>query len=151
MRSCHPYLFRMMDETPGWAKDLGEKIAVRFDGLDERLGGLGTRLGRLDERMNGFDARLEGMATLEELSKVSAEIARVRTDLMERMDRLQEALTQQQTESFVNFAASNLTQKQQKSGQEEFRLLEEQVSALTRLVMRLRVRLDDLEGKQRDH
>jgi hypothetical protein len=89
-------------------------------------------------------ADLGDLATHAELDTLNANLQALRLDLLARIDRLQEALTQQQQESVVNHAIAS-------RARDAMRGIEEEVSALTRMVMRLSRRLDDIEGREAGH
>jgi uncharacterized protein YceH (UPF0502 family) len=147
-----------MEQPPLWASALIEHVqamraemATRTD-LGALRGEMATRTdlealrGDMVTRadLEALRAELGMLATHQELDQLNASLMRIRTEIMERIDRLQEALTQQQQESVVNYAAAS-------RARETMRSLEEEVTALTRMVMRLSRRLDDLEGRQKDH
>jgi chromosome segregation ATPase len=141
-----------MEQPPSWAVALIEQVqamraemATRADlvALRADLEALRADLEALRGEMV-TRADLGILATHEELDQLNASLMRIRTEIMERIDRLQEALTRQQQESVVNYATAS-------RARETMRSLEEEVTALTRMVMRLSRRLDDLEGRQKDH
>lgn len=131
----------MQDETPGWAKALETGLSARLDMLASRMDGLATR------------ADLEGLATRAELETLAtridglatrAELNRMRADIMDRIDRLQDALAQQQTESAVNYASADKVRDMMRS-------TEDQLSAMMRMIFSIRSRLDEVERKLLGH
>ncbi|QYU66334.1 DUF1664 domain-containing protein [Leptolyngbya sp. 15MV] len=135
-----------MDDTPAWAKGLIEQIGAMRADFDALRAEMATRanMDALRADMDALRAEMGNLATHAELDQLNAALVRARAEIMARIDRLQEALTQQQDESVVNYAASNRAEEMIKN-------LRDEVSVLTRIVMRLRTRLDDIEGRQRDH
>lgn len=138
----------MSDEMPAWAREMQNLLLGRLDGIEGRfegrLDGIDVRLGGLKGRLDGFESRLGAIEARISTLATRDELSRVRADIMERIDRLQEDLTRQTEEGTVNYnmaatAAGRLVS------------LEETVISLTRLVRRVQSRLDDLEGKQQGH
>jgi uncharacterized protein YPO0396 len=89
-------------------------------------------------------ADLGNLATHAELDELNASLQRIRTEIMERLDRLQAALTQQEQGRVVNYATASVSR-------ETLRSLEEQLSTVTRMAMRLSRRMDQIEGRQPGH
>jgi len=148
-----------MEQTPAWAGALieqfgalradmtalrGDVVALRAD-MTALRGDMATQadLAALRAEM-ATKADLGDLATHAELDTLNANLQALRLDLLARIDRLQEALTQQQQQSVVNHAIAS-------RARDAMRGIEEEVSALTRMVMRLSRRLDDIEGREAGH
>ena len=128
----------MNDDMPRWAKAMEERLAARMV----------TR-----EEMNALRADLRAFATREDLAAFATredlaafatreDLIRFRADIMERIDRLQNALTKQVTEGEVNYNMAATMAGRVGS-------LEETVIALTRLVRMLSSRVDELDNRQK--
>lgn len=81
-----------------------------------------------------LEARINVLATRDDLSRLLA-------DASERIER---AAIQRDEKGLINLLGTSREE-------ERLRSTEDQLNALTRIVMRLRTRLDDLEGKQQGH
>ena len=79
------------------------------------------------------------------LREVTSELATLRTDVMARIDHLQDALTEQRQSDVVTVATADRAERIVKSLQEDNMSLGEQISALTKMVRRLQTRVDKLE------
>jgi chromosome segregation ATPase len=77
---------------------------------------------------------------------LSVDVSTLRTDLMARIDRLQDALTQQRVSDVVTYAAAERAETIAKATRSEADSLGDQMAALTRMVRRLETRMDQLEG-----
>ena len=108
--------------------------------------GLEQRLKTLE---GGQKALEQGQKTLEKgQDALRGELIQTRADLMSRLDRLQDAFTEEKEGRVVNFGAGERAERIAKAASDETRLLGEQVTALTRLVHRLQSSLDALRGFQ---
>jgi hypothetical protein len=94
--------------------------------------------------LEAIRADLGNLATHAELDDLNASLMRIRAELLERLEKLQKALTQQEQESVVNYATASISR-------ETLRSLEEQLTTVTRMVMQLSRRVDKIEGRPSDH
>jgi hypothetical protein len=96
---------------------------------------------------------LSGISALElnvtnitvELTDLRADVTTFRTDVMARIDRLQDALTEQRQSDVVTFGAAERAEQIAKAAREDNLSLGEQLTALARMVRRLQTRVDQLE------
>jgi uncharacterized coiled-coil DUF342 family protein len=75
-----------------------------------------------------------------------AELTQVRVDLMGRMDRLQNALTDIRNDIGVNFGASDAVKRATDNTRDEVRSLSEMMSALVRKARALETRVREITG-----
>jgi chromosome segregation ATPase len=136
----------MQDETPGWAKALETGLSARLDTLVTRMDGLASRMDGLATRaeFEGLANRIDGLASRMDGLATRAELNGMRADIMDRIDRLQDALAQQQTESAVNYASADRVREMMRS-------TEDQISAMMRMIFSIRTRLDEVERKLLGH
>jgi hypothetical protein len=93
----------------------------------------------------GLDARLERIEA--RLDRVEAELPRLRGDLMARMDRPQDKVARMFEDIGVNFASADRAIRGVRAQRDEMVSLEDQVSALTRLVHKLQADINALRGE----
>jgi hypothetical protein len=131
----------MSDAAPGWAVAMEARLAERLDGLTAYVDKLPTRaeFDKLPTR-----AEFDKLPTRAEFERLRADLDRARSDIMARIDRLQDELTRQGEEGVVNYNLSASTTGRLVA-------LEDTVITLTRMLKRVQSRLDDLEGKQQGH
>lgn len=91
------------------------------------------------------DVTLETLAAL--VQRVIEGQDRLRSDLMARMDRLQDALTAQHDADVVNYGAAERAERIAQSAREEVRALGEQVGAMVRQIQRLQSEVRQLRGE----
>jgi predicted nucleic acid-binding Zn-ribbon protein len=89
--------------------------------------------------------KTEQTALRADVTTLRTDVTTLRTDVMARIDRLQDALTEQRASDVVTFGAADRAEKIVKSLQEDNLSLGEQISALTKMVRRLQTRVDKLE------
>jgi uncharacterized coiled-coil DUF342 family protein len=75
-----------------------------------------------------------------------AELGQTRVAIMERMDRLENSLTDIRNDIGVNFAASDVVKRANDNTREEMRALGEVVSGLVRKVRTLETRVREITG-----
>lgn len=125
---------------------LDERLS-RFDEglsrLDERFSGFDEGLSRLDERLSGFDRRFSGVE--ERLSRVETQLVSLRSDLMARMDRLQDKLSGVTDDLTVNYSAAEQSERMARNAMEETRGLAEIVSAMQRQIRRISAKVFGFE------
>jgi chromosome segregation ATPase len=128
-------------------------------------------LSRLEAGQAALQQAVAALATRAELAQVRAELTQVRLDLMgrmdrleagqerletsqtslradtmERMDRLQDSLTDIRNDIGVNFGASDAVKRANDNTREEVRALSEMMSALVRKVRALETRVREITG-----
>ena len=82
------------------------------------------------------------------MDRLEASQLQYRTDMMDRIDRLQNTLTTHQESGIVTLGAGERAERIAKAASDEVRLMSEQFSTLTRLVLTLQHSVD---GLRRDH
>jgi polyhydroxyalkanoate synthesis regulator phasin len=102
----------------------------------------------MGERPEWVEEIVRGIADLSaRLERVETELPRLRGDLMARMDHLQDRLSQMIEDVGVNFASADRAVRSARAQRDEMVSLEEQVSALTRLVHKLQADIRALRGE----
>ena len=99
-----------MADRPEWVDEILRGIAGLDAGLERieaRLGAVEARLERVEAGLGAVEARLERVGA--RLERVEAEIPRLRGDMMARMDRLQDRLSQMIEDIGVNFGSGGNT------------------------------------------
>jgi acetyl-CoA carboxylase alpha subunit len=94
-------------------------------------------------------SRLEaGQASVESrLTSVEAGQTRLRVDLMERMDRMENKMTALRDDMVVNLGSNDAVKRANENTRESLRALEDVVSVIHRKVMRLETQVQNLEEK----
>ena len=105
------------------------------DSTDRILTAIEALVGRLDQ----MDGRLD---------RLEAGQNKLRADVMERIDRVQNAVTQLRDDYAVNFGASDAVKRANENTREELRSLSEVVFTLVRQLRAVSGRVDQLEEKQ---
>jgi uncharacterized coiled-coil DUF342 family protein len=122
-------------------EEIGSVLRRLSDGQQELIDTV-TRLehtvgaGRLPERV----ANLEGI-----LERVEAGQNRLSADLMARIDRLQEGITQLQSEVVVNWGNTDRVDRKAQSAHDELTAVMKMVSEMLRMMRRLESRVATLE------
>ena len=143
-----------------------DRLDMRMGQLDARMGQLDTRMGQLDARMGQLDAQMDNLdarvgqldARVGQLETRVGQLevrvgqldtgqTRLRTDPMDRMDRLQSALDQVKSDITVKFANTERVDRRAQSAQDEIRLVVEMVTEVTRGMRRLETRVSTLEAR----
>jgi|SRR6185437_12717944 len=98
--------------------------------------------------LSALDSLRAGQAKLEAgLAMLEEGQARLRLDLMARIDRLQDTLTAEQEANVVNFGAAERAEKIAKGVQGEVRAIGDQVNAMIRQIQRLQTDVRHLKGE----
>jgi len=96
-------------------------------------------------------ARLEaGQATMSDrLARLEQGQTQLRGDLMERMDRLQDAITDIHADIAVNFGAVDQARKVNDNTREDMRGLNDLVARMMTLLLRLQTEVAELKGRDK--
>ena len=80
-------------------------------------------IGRLDSRLAGLELKLDSSVQKLEAGqdRLEATVTRLRVDVMQRIDRLQEKVTQLSDESVVNYASSSTIDKRLRRYEDQHR------------------------------
>jgi hypothetical protein len=119
------------------------------DGTDQILGRLELaittgfaavhgRIDQLDHRMDKLDQRMD---------KLDGQMIQIRTDVMERIDRLQNTLTGLRSDMLVNYGATERVSRSQENSDEQRRLLQDQVNLMHKRILGIDERVRNLEEK----
>jgi hypothetical protein len=81
------------------------------------------------------------------IAEVRAELVRVRTDVMDRIDRLQDTITTVRDEDAFNFGAAERAERIALDTREEVRAMGEQISAMVRQIRRLQSDIREIRGE----
>jgi hypothetical protein len=84
----------------------------------------------------------------EERVTLETTVTKLRADLMERMDRLQDGFTQLQSEIAVNWGNTERVERKADSAHGELKSVMEMVSEIIRMMRRLESRVGALEEKR---
>jgi predicted nuclease with TOPRIM domain len=120
---------------------LGDRLGHvenRLGQLDGQLGHLDGRLGHLDDRLGHLDGRL---------GHLEQGVDRLRIDLMARMDRLQDGLASVRNDVIVNYGNTERVERSVRSGEEQTRLLADQVNLMFKRILGIDERVRALEEK----
>lgn len=144
--------------------DATTRILTAIQALGGAIEGLGGRLDHLEEaaieRLDRLEAgqkaaierldRLEAgqKAATERLDRLEASQNKLRADVMERIDRVQNAVTQLRDDHVVNFGASDAVKRANENTREELRSLSEVVFTLVRQLRAISTRVEQLEEKR---
>ncbi len=126
--------------------ELDTRLTAAFSGLEARVSGLDARVSELDARVGDLASRVGGLASRMERVEAAVDrngeaIGSVRTDTMDRMDRMLEQLRSEMT---VNWATADIAIRHGRDRQDELRGLYDMIGGLQRQYRLLAVRVDDL-------
>ncbi len=82
-----------------------------------------------------------------EMKQFRGELTQLRVDVMDRIDRLQDALTLQKDDLVVNYSAADRAEKIARAAQEETRALGDIVTPMIRQIRRLQEDVRHLRGE----
>lgn len=108
------------------------------------IGQIVTRLDRLEAGQSRLDESQSKLQASQ--SRLEEQQTRLRTDLMARMDRLQNGLDDLRDRHVVDWGNVERAERIARGASDEVRALAEQVSALTRFVHRLEAQIAQLRG-----
>ena len=128
-----------------------DRLRAEFDGLRGEFDGIRGEFDGIRGEFTSLRAGQERLeASFERLSanheRLEAALVRLRADVMDRIDRLQDALTVQQEEAVVNFAVADRAERIALSARDEARSMAEQLTAMMRIVRRLDSDVRQLRG-----
>ncbi len=124
---------------------LGSELGARLDQIDGRMGQIEARQDQLDGRMGQLDTRLDHLAA--RLDRSEAVHIQTRTELMARMDRLQDAMTDMRNDVLVNFGMVEQVQRAHDSTREELKTVNEMVILLVKRIRVLEADMRTLKGE----
>jgi flagellar hook-associated protein FlgK len=81
-------------------------------------------------------------------AKLDSDVTRLRSDLMARMDRIQNAITAIRDDIAVNFGTADAVRRANDNTRDELRALVEQVNSMVRQINRLQTDVRTLKGEQ---
>lgn len=133
--------------------DATTRILTAIQALGGAIEALGGRLDRLEAGQEATIGRLDHLgvgqnATTERLDHLEATQSKLRADVMERIDRVQNAVAQPRDDNAVNFGASDAVKRANENTREEVRGLSEVVFTLVRQLRAVSTRVDQLEEKR---
>ena len=116
-------------------------------------GAIGSLGGRLDSLETATLQRLDRLETgqklmTERMDRLEAAQNKLRADVMERINRVQNAVTQLRDDYAVNFGASDAVKRANENTREEPRSLSEVVFTPMRQLRAVGTRVDQLEEKR---
>nr|WP_294502700.1 hypothetical protein [uncultured Rhodopila sp.] len=137
-------------------------LEARFTGLEERIAGLEAGHLRLEDRIVGLEDRFTGLeagynrleAGLSGLkaeqtrlrSDFLAELGKTRADIMERVDRLENAVTLIRDDIAVNMGAVDAVERANENTRADVRTLGEQVSVMWKQIKQLQSDMREVRG-----
>ena len=116
-----------------------------MDGLARRLDGLEQGQKRLDQSLEGVEQGQREIVAL--VGRVQAEATRTRSDIMARMDRLQDAITAIRDDIAVNFGTPDQARRANDNTREDLRTLGDVVAAMQKQIQRLQTEVRGLRGE----
>jgi chromosome segregation ATPase len=115
-----------------------ERIDTRMERIDTRMDSTDGRIERIDMRMDRLEARSE---------QLDQSVTRLRVDLMDRMDRLQDGLQSVRNDVIVNYGNTERVERNVRNGEEQTRLLADQVNLMFKRILGIDERVRALEEK----
>jgi uncharacterized coiled-coil DUF342 family protein len=113
------------------------------DPFDARLAELNAIMDRTMAHLEAFHASIDDGA----LKRIEAGQTKMRGDVMERIDRLEDAVTGIRNDLTVTFGAADSVRRAHNNTRDEMRDPGESVSALYRKLARLETQLRELKGR----
>ncbi|HYF08800.1 MAG TPA: hypothetical protein VD970_14340 [Acetobacteraceae bacterium] len=102
----------------------------------------------MSDRPEWVNEVVGGIADLRaRLERIEGDLPHMRSDLMSRIDRLQDQLSRMLEDVGVNYASADRAIRAARAQREDINLIEEQLSALTRLVHKLQAEVNSLRGE----
>jgi predicted nucleic acid-binding Zn-ribbon protein len=118
-----------------------DAVAALEARLDAELAGIRSDLASVRDDLDHLRADIDQLR-----DRFDVGLPRLRGDLMDRIDRLQDKISAHHSDIAVNFASSDRAMKLVRSQREEIAGIEEQLAALTRLVHHLQGEIHSLRG-----
>ena len=101
----------------------------------------------IEELRHGQDQLRTGQDQLRTgQDQLRIDLIRTRTDVMERIDRMQDALTARQEGEVVTLGVAERAERMAKATQDDVRIISEQVTAMFRQIRRLQSDVEALRG-----
>ena len=107
-----------------------DQLEIRLDQLETRLDQLETRLDQLETRLERLETRLERLET--RLDQLEAGQIKIRTEIMDRIDRLQGTVELVQKDSRVNWATADTAMNRVWNSREDIDNLLAMITAMER-------------------
>ena len=135
------------------------KLGTRFGSLETRFESLETRFERLETRFESQEARLmkleigqkvleTGIRSLETgQGELSVSLLRVRTEVMDRIDRLQNEIAVHHDDSVVTYHMQERFERMARAAQEAALSSSEQVNRQQRQIQKLEAAVRALKGE----
>ena len=107
-------------------------------------------LARLEAGQTRLEADVTGLKAEQTRlrSDFLAELGKTRADIMERIDRLQNAVTAIQDDIAVNMGAVDSARHVNDNTREDLKQMREQMSVMWRQLKAVQVRVDEISGRQ---
>lgn len=122
------------------------EMQVQIGGLTEGQASLAERQASLAE---GQSSLAEGQASLAGgLARLAEGQIKLRTELMARLDRLQDAQQQMRDETVVTLAVGERFERKFDANAEDARLTREQINVMQRMIRRIDDRLRAIEDRE---
>jgi methyl-accepting chemotaxis protein len=141
---------RILDAIAQLGAEVGRVRSDLTEQIDRVRGELTEEIGRVRTDLTEEIGRVRSDLT-EEIGRVATglqeSINTTKFTLMDRMDRLQDAISQVKDEGNVNFAISERVERLARGGLDETRSLAEQMTLMERQIRRLNDRVDNIENK----
>ena len=126
-------------------EDLTNRILATLDRLEAGQGSMRDDLIRLEAGQGSMRddlIRLEGKQ-----DGLREELFKTRADIMERIDRLQNAVTAIQDDIAVNMGAVDSARQANDNTREDLKQMREQMSVMWRQLKAVQVRVDEISGR----
>ncbi len=114
------------------------RMETRLDKLETRLDNLETWLDKLETSFEKLEAKVLGVASSQ---------TTLRVDIMARMDRLENSLTDIRNDIVVNIGAANHIRTMHDNTREEVRLIGDHVARMFSQIKGIQTRLRDITGE----
>jgi chromosome segregation ATPase len=110
--------------------------------LDVKLSQLEPRLGQLEAELGRLKAEQKSLR-----SDLLAELGRTRSDIMERVERLENAVTLIRDDIAVNMGAVEAVERANDNTRADVRSLHEQMSIMWKQIKRLQTEMREIKGE----
>jgi chromosome segregation ATPase len=140
-----------------------DKLDQRIDKLDQRIDKLDQRIDKLDQRIDKFDQRIDQLD--QRIDKIEQrgedtyrELIKTRSDIMARIDRLQDDVTSMRDDLWVTFNRADRIEKKVESNldgsrdvlrshSEQLRSLSDELGGVQRQIHHLQNEIRHLKGE----
>ena len=124
------------------ATDFQAFVREAFANLTTQFGGVNARFDGVNARFDGIDARLDRIEKRQDSTE--AELIKVRTEIMARIDRMQSTMDSVREDVAVNMAAAGTAMNNVRNIRSDFENLFDMVMTMHRQQMKLTERVDEL-------